>query len=969
VVQMWCTTGSKETRNQDLLGLKILSESADLNRHLAERTSSCVVSRNHDDEHVVRVQTKILGLEGPVCKERAPMGMGDRQRDRCVKSERCAIRWIAGCPAVVASHVVSAVTGLDGGDVSDRQHRGRVFGLGRLLSGPALSRGVVLLGAAASVVGFGLIALHGSSAFADVANLYVQSPANGGSDSGNTTCAQSTPCATIGQAITDAAVNDTIVIGPGTFGGNVEVPFFLSFIGSGPNLTTIDEPLGDENSDTSLFIVQSGGSFSNLTLDGTKDYRVEIECWTGCSDIALSNDVLSNSPVTALLMDSGTLSVSGSTFLDDRGDGLAFQDGVQASIADSLFLGDGTGIGNLGSGTTISMMDSTIANGVPFSQPDSADGIDSTGADTQISVINSTIYGNQGYGISALYNWGEPMVLRDDTIADNAAVGLYEEYGKVSVADSIIAGNQGNGGNGYVAPYDDCWLTSASLADNGNNLVGGTNNCNFTNDDLVGTATTPLDPELGPLTGNGGPVSTVALLPGSPAINAANPTDCQAAPVSDLDERGFPRNAEARGTCDIGAYDTGVSQPSTISISSDESDVVVGETVTLTATVSPMVAGGPTPTGTVTFSDPLGPLCGANLNQSDPDQASCSVPLNNAPSDTVIALYRGNPTYSPSTSPPLTVTVAPASTSASLAADTSSPVTGQPVTYTVTVTPVAPGAGSPTGQVTVTDTTGQTCTAILNNATAGQAACEIPAPAPGTHQVTATYDGSTDYTLSTSNTVTESVTAAATITAISASPEPSVTGGMIKLTARVEAVSPSVGQPTGKVTFVIENASGKQLACQAGNSPTLSAGAAVCQIPRTANVKVGDLYVLVGYRGAAGYQASDTSAYHQVTPDSTAVQLTSSTDPSIPGQAVTFTAFVSANSPGSGTPRGKVVFSFSPTGTITCQGGNTIKLTAAGTAVCKIPKGQITSAETVTADYQGGKNYLPSAISIIQNVS
>jgi hypothetical protein len=53
---------------------------------------------------------------------------------------------------------------------------------------------------------------------------------------------------------------------------------------------------------------------------------------------------------------------------------------------------------------------------------------------------------------------------------------------------------------------------------------------------------------------NGGPTKTIALLDGSPAIDAANATICAAAPVNNLDQRGVPRGAD--GKCDIGAYET-----------------------------------------------------------------------------------------------------------------------------------------------------------------------------------------------------------------------------------------------------------------------------------------------------------------------------------------------------------------------------------------------------------------------------
>jgi hypothetical protein len=87
------------------------------------------------------------------------------------------------------------------------------------------------------------------------------------------------------------------------------------------------------------------------------------------------------------------------------------------------------------------------------------------------------------------------------------------------------------------------------LNSQGHNLIGdGTGGSGFDPTDLVGTSANPIDPLLGPLQDNGGPTQTMALLVGSPAIGAGDPTN---APPTD--QRGASRIFN--GTIDIGAYE------------------------------------------------------------------------------------------------------------------------------------------------------------------------------------------------------------------------------------------------------------------------------------------------------------------------------------------------------------------------------------------------------------------------------
>ena len=85
--------------------------------------------------------------------------------------------------------------------------------------------------------------------------------------------------------------------------------------------------------------------------------------------------------------------------------------------------------------------------------------------------------------------------------------------------------------------------SSGALTDLGHNLSSD-GSCAFTN---VGSLNS-TDPRLGLLANNGGPTLTMALLPGSPAIDAG---DNASAPPTD--QRGIPRPVGA--FADIGAYE------------------------------------------------------------------------------------------------------------------------------------------------------------------------------------------------------------------------------------------------------------------------------------------------------------------------------------------------------------------------------------------------------------------------------
>jgi hypothetical protein len=125
------------------------------------------------------------------------------------------------------------------------------------------------------------------------------------------------------------------------------------------------------------------------------------------------------------------------------------------------------------------------------------------------------------------------------TLSGNSAAsggGISNAQGLVfTVHDSIVAGNTGTSGQ------PDCLGPFSSL---GYNLESAAD-CAFTAaGDKQGS-----NPQLLPLAANGGPTNTMALNPGSPALDAGDP----ACPPPGTDQRGVSR--PQGGRCDIGAFE------------------------------------------------------------------------------------------------------------------------------------------------------------------------------------------------------------------------------------------------------------------------------------------------------------------------------------------------------------------------------------------------------------------------------
>ena len=320
-----------------------------------------------------------------------------------------------------------------------------------------------------------------------------------------------------------------------------------------------------------------------------------------------------------------------------------------------------------------------------------------------------------------------------------------------------------------------------------------------------------------------------------------------------------------------------------------------------------------------------------------------SVTLQTPGSVTVAAADVSDNTKPGSTSPAITVN--PADTSTTVASSANPSVFGQSVTFTASVAAVAPASGTPTGTVTFQDGVTTLGTGTLS---AGQATFVTSGLSVAAHAITAVYGGDTSFNPSTSSTLTQTVDQSATSVAVTSSANPSVAGQSVTLTATVSPVAPGSGTPEGIVTF-------KDGAATLGTG-TLSSGQATWI---GSSLSVAAHSITAEYGGDTDFNPSTSSVLSQtVNKDSSSVELSSSPNPSVFGQAVTFTATVSAVAPGSGTSTGTVQFM-----TNGVNFGSAVSLSGGSASSETVSSLTAGSPTTVIAVYSGDSDFNPNTSS------
>lgn len=346
--------------------------------------------------------------------------------------------------------------------------------------------------------------------------------------------------------------------------------------------------------------------------------------------------------------------------------------------------------------------------------------------------------------------------------------------------------------------------------------------------------------------------------------------------------------------------------------------ILPGESIVLTAVLSPFTVGPPT---TTTNSEPVKFFNGTTLLGTGALSSGVATITTTAlpvGADSLTAAYGGDSNYNPSTSNAVTATVSNVLISS----------TPNPSTYTQVVTFTGTVASGKTGTITFFDGTTNIGSSVISGTTATIATSTLTA---GSHNITATFN-------SNSSPVLVQVVKKATPTVIVTTSGPSTFGQAVTITAAVTAGA------TGTVNFSSGSIS---LGSGTITSGSVSITTSLLNAPS-------DL-ITAAYSGDNNYNPATGTVTQIVSKASPVGTLTSSSNPSLPGSAVTFTDTLPTDVTGS------VTFNSGSTvlGTTTVSNG------VATVTTSTLPLG----SDPIAATYSGDANNNSSIATLTQVVA
>ncbi|MBS1894870.1 MAG: Ig-like domain repeat protein [Actinobacteria bacterium] len=432
----------------------------------------------------------------------------------------------------------------------------------------------------------------------------------------------------------------TIKLAGGVYGLNGIGPTALPVTFAGPGLTL--EPEGGGLTPT----LRAEGSLRLLSVDAGATVRI----------VGLAIENGDTTGLGGAIENRGALTVANSTFSENsaaNGGAIANISGGSLTVEDSTFAGNSTS--SVGGGAIIAFAPATIERStlVDNTAPTNGGAIN-VQPSASVTIVGSTLAGNESGSLGgALSNLGTLYVVGSTFVGNKGSAG-----------SAIATGNnEATFATDIIGPQEDgeaCSPTGTAFVDSGYNLdVDGS--CISATTPGIGShnGTTPLgsstygevlDAYLADgLADNSGPTETIALL------NTPNPFTSEPDPAFDVVPPGFelptPVGAattacalpDQRGyfplvgaNCAIGAFLRTVTKTE-VAVSSAE--VVQGDTVTYTVTVSPSAEGG-----TVAFDDGAGNPASTNCPAREVvgGKATCTVSYGNTGTYSAGAVYSGD---------------------------------------------------------------------------------------------------------------------------------------------------------------------------------------------------------------------------------------------------------------------------------------------------------------------------------------
>ncbi len=357
--------------------------------------------------------------------------------------------------------------------------------------------------------------------------------------------------------------------------GELTITEALTIVGPGRDLLTIDA-LG--NSRIFQFMVSSGSfAVSNMTLTGGRTAGPGGAIYSASTGrVSITDTTISSNRTTrdagsgGGVFARGDMTITRSVIRDNITDGAAAAGGGLYSAGSITVsqstIRDNTTSGALSHGGGVRAESVTISASTVSGNSAEGDGARGGGmhVTTEADVLQSTISGNfandTGGGLATVQGM---ITIANTTVFDNlagrAGGGLDVSSGQsLAIANSIVAGNMAAASPDFVAPSGAANLNVvySLIGDNAGTSLAESPAAD-TNGNLVGSATGGgiINPRLSGLANNGGTTRTHALLPGSPAFDAGDPSAVAGmGGIPEFDQRGAPFQ-RVFGVLDMGSVE------------------------------------------------------------------------------------------------------------------------------------------------------------------------------------------------------------------------------------------------------------------------------------------------------------------------------------------------------------------------------------------------------------------------------